>query len=318
MVKTPVLFITFARPEYARKTFEGIKAAKPQKLYFYSNKGRVEKEGEIERNDIIRSYVNEIDWECELKIWFRDECVNAYDSLKGAISWLFENESQGIILEEDCVPTLAFFSFVDCMIEKFKDNKDVWYISGDNFYDLNPSGTDYIFSRYHWMYGWATWSNRWNRIKWGDFNIQEFLDKKISYKLYKTKLQGRNREAQIYSIKDMLLKTNCWDYGFGLTIDYNMGFGAFPKTQLIHNIGLSGEHHGKPTTSFVNVKPQYTNDEYIIENEPSEVKADMEFDYQFHNIRRMSMSKRVIMWKKIIRFFLSENNIYKLKKRLKQ
>ena len=46
MVETPVLFITFVRPDYARQTWEGIKAAKPKTLYFYSNKGREEKEGE--------------------------------------------------------------------------------------------------------------------------------------------------------------------------------------------------------------------------------------------------------------------------------
>ena len=53
MVETPVLFITFVRSGYARQTWEGIKAAKPKTLYFYSNKGRAEKEGEIERNEEI-------------------------------------------------------------------------------------------------------------------------------------------------------------------------------------------------------------------------------------------------------------------------
>ena len=57
MVETPVLFITFARPDYARQTWDGIKAAKPQTLYFYSNKGRQEKEGEMEKNDEIRSFM---------------------------------------------------------------------------------------------------------------------------------------------------------------------------------------------------------------------------------------------------------------------
>lgn len=60
MVETPVLFVTFVRPDYARQTWEGIKATKPKTLYFYSNKGRAEKEGEVERNNEIRSYINEI------------------------------------------------------------------------------------------------------------------------------------------------------------------------------------------------------------------------------------------------------------------
>ena len=70
MVETPVLFVTFVRPDYARQTWEGIKATKPKTLYFYSNKGRAEKEGEVERNNEIRSYINEIDWDCDLHIFF--------------------------------------------------------------------------------------------------------------------------------------------------------------------------------------------------------------------------------------------------------
>ena len=51
MVKSPILFITFVRPEYARYSWNAIKEAKPEKLYFYSNKGRIDKEGEIEKNN---------------------------------------------------------------------------------------------------------------------------------------------------------------------------------------------------------------------------------------------------------------------------
>lgn len=289
MVETPVLFITFVRPDYARPTWDGIKAAKPKKLYFYSNKGRAEKEGEVERNNEIRSYISEIDWECELHTFFREECVNIYDSIRSAISWLFENEEQGIILEEDCVPTKAFFSFVDQMIEKFKYEKKVWYISGDNFYNLNPSGNDYIFSRYHWMYGWATWRDRWNSIKWGDFGVERMLNDRVCDKLYKTKRQCRNRELQIRKTKDMVLNTNCWDYAFGYTIDQHLGFGVFPTHQLIHNIGIAGEHHRKPKVTFINAQPSYPSDTYVVIKDYPRCECDMDYDYQYHKIRRKAI-----------------------------
>lgn len=84
------LFIAFARPEYARKSFNAIKAAKPKKFYFYSNKGREGHGDELERNEQVRSMLKEVDWDCELHTWFRDECVDVYTSLWGAINWLFE------------------------------------------------------------------------------------------------------------------------------------------------------------------------------------------------------------------------------------
>ena len=81
----PVLFICFARPEYARRTFEAIKKNKPHKLYFYSNKGREEYGDEMQRNDEVRNLINEVDWNCDLHKWFREECVNVYESVHSAI-----------------------------------------------------------------------------------------------------------------------------------------------------------------------------------------------------------------------------------------
>lgn len=219
MVETPVLFVTFVRPDYARQTWEGIKATKPKTLYFYSNKGRAEKEGEVERNNEIRSYINEIDWDCDLHIFFREECVNVYDSLRGAIDWLFDNEERGIILEEDCVPTKAFFSFVDQMIEKFKEDKRVWCISGDNIIKQNPSGYDYMFSHLHAMYGWASWRDRWRMVNWDHLYIKETIDEHIYYRLFKTKEQAKAKEKALSNMEDMLYRTKCWDYIFGLCMD---------------------------------------------------------------------------------------------------
>ena len=68
MVQSPVLFITFSRPEYARQTWESIKLAQPKVLYFYSNKARADRVEEQERNDEIRSYIKEINWDCDADV----------------------------------------------------------------------------------------------------------------------------------------------------------------------------------------------------------------------------------------------------------
>ena len=67
---TAVLFETFARPQYARQVFDQIKKAKPKKLYFYSNKARVDRPDEVRNNEEIRSWVKEVDWDCELHTFF--------------------------------------------------------------------------------------------------------------------------------------------------------------------------------------------------------------------------------------------------------
>mgnify|MGYP003207438322 CR=1 FL=1 len=294
MVETPVLFVTFVRPDYARQTWEGIKATKPKTLYFYSNKGRAEKEGEVERNNEIRSYINEIDWDCDLHIFFREECVNVYDSLRGAIDWLFDNEERGIILEEDCVPTKAFFSFVDQMIEKFKEDKRVWCISGDNI-KQNPSGYDYMFSHLHAMYGWASWRDRWRMVNWDHLYIKETIDEHIYYRLFKTKEQAKAKEKALSNMEDMLYRTKCWDYIFGLCMDQYHALTVQPKEHLVKNIGVTGQHHTKAKVSQYNCEPNPSAEEYVIAKEPPFVFADFEHDYLTYCqlLRKPSFFKRV-------------------------
>ena len=295
MVETPVLFVTFVRPDYARQTWEGIKATKPKTLYFYSNKGRAEKEGEVERNNEIRSYINEIDWDCDLHIFFREECVNVYDSLRGAIDWLFDNEERGIILEEDCVPTKAFFSFVDQMIEKFKEDKRVWCISGDNIIKQNPSGYDYMFSHLHPMYGWASWRDRWRMVNWDHLYIKETIDEHIYYRLFKTKEQAKAKEKALSNMEDMLYRTKCWDYIFGLCMDQYHALTVQPKEHLVKNIGVTGQHHTKAKVSQYNCEPNPSAEEYVIAKEPPFVFADFEHDYLTYCqlLRKPSFFKRV-------------------------
>lgn len=295
MVETPVLFVTFVRPDYARQTWEGIKATKPKTLYFYSNKGRAEKEGDVERNNEIRSYINEIDWDCDLHIFFREECVNVYDSLRGAIDWLFDNEERGIILEEDCVPTKAFFSFVDQMIEKFKEDKRVWCISGDNIIKQNPSGYDYMFSHLHAMYGWASWRDRWRMVNWDHLYIKETIDEHIYYRLFKTKEQAKAKEKALSNMEDMLYRTKCWDYIFGLCMDQYHALTVQPKEHLVKNIGVTGQHHTKAKVSQYNCEPNPSAEEYVIAKEPPFVFADFEHDYLTYCqlLRKPSFFKRV-------------------------
>ena len=280
MVETPILFITFARPEYARQTWEGIKAAQPKTLYFYSNKGRAEKDGEVERNNEIRKYINEIDWKCDLHTWFREECVNAYDSIRGAVDWLFENEECGIVLEEDCVPTKAFFSFVDQMIPKFRNEPKVWCISGDNYLDKSLSGYDYFFSHYHWMYGWASWANRWHQIDWDNIDINPLIQNHKCHSLYKYKIQGYLRERQLKRTIDFVKQTKCWDYAFGYLIDINEGLTVHPAFNLIHNIGVCGENHNSKKENRVNIKPTYNSNVYIVNKTPPTICADRDYDFK--------------------------------------
>lgn len=282
MVETPVLYITFARPEYASQSFAAIKAAKPKKLYFYSNKARDEKSDEVQRNLEVRSYLNQIDWECDVKTWFREEYVDVFTSIWGAIDWIFTNEEQAIIIEEDVVTCPAFWHYMDYMIPKFKANKKVWMISGDNpTPEYNPGNQSYFASRFCEIYGWASWKDRWDSLdremkQWPEFNkTKEFknywgtwIQRKLQYFWF----------DQVYRLRPAF---DPWDFIFNYSMCMHNGFCIMPHVNLVSDIGVNGANHQSMETAL---RIMTNEDSFDFSNEPSILRFtsyDNRFFYKY-------------------------------------
>lgn len=107
---TPVLFLIFNRLDTTKQVFSVIQKVKPKKLYIASDGPRNSRGGEKEIVNSVREYVlDNINWDCEIKTLFRDENLGCKNAVSSAITWFFQNEEQGIILEDDCLPDLSFF-----------------------------------------------------------------------------------------------------------------------------------------------------------------------------------------------------------------
>ena len=271
MVNTPVLFETFARPDYARKAFDAIKNAKPRSLYFYSNKARLDRPDEIKRNDEIRAFVKEIDWSCELHTFFRDEYVDVFTSLWGSLDWFFSNVDEGIVLEEDCVASLAFFDYCDKLLPQFRDEKRVRLISGDNFTpEFSPKGYDFFYSRYMHIYGWASWKNRWDSMdremrNWGDVKknkIRQYFSDWMPSAYYRFILEGTYNKP--YNSKS-------WDCVTLYDMIRNNEYAIVPTVNLVDDIGNIGAN--AEVYSGLRVLEKYEIDTYSTIRFPDEISV---------------------------------------------
>ncbi|MGC8567609.1 MAG: hypothetical protein ACP5M8_08220, partial [Caldisphaera sp.] len=121
-LESPVLYTVFNRLDIVEKAFGQIRKAKPKKLYIAQDGPRPHVSDEKEKILKVREYIlSNIDWDCEVKTLFREENLGINKAIPGAIDWFFENEEQGIILEEDIYMSLSGFLFLEKMLNKFKD-----------------------------------------------------------------------------------------------------------------------------------------------------------------------------------------------------
>ena len=158
----PVLFLIFNRPETTIQVFSAIKKAQPNRLYIAADGPRPEYPDEVNHCKIARTIATNVDWDCEVKTLFRDQNLGCRLAVSQAIDWFFEQEPEGIILEDDCLPNQSFFWFCKELLEKYRNETRIMHIGGTNFqFGKNRTNYSYYFSRYAHIWGWASWRREW-------------------------------------------------------------------------------------------------------------------------------------------------------------
>lgn len=234
-ITTPVALVVFNRLDCVMQVFETIKAAKPQKLYIISDGARVQKKGEDQKVQAVRNYIeNNINWDCQVKYNYADKNMGSKYRIYSGINWVFEQEEQAIILEDDCVPSPDFFRYCQELLQLYADNDRIWIISGKNVLRKQKSNEQYFFSRFPETWGWATWKRAWKQI---DIEMETWplarKEKSVRYAYDSFSYRCYLREAD-YQVR---AKRDAWDIPWRYSMHLRHGIGIVPHENMISNIG---------------------------------------------------------------------------------
>lgn len=233
-MKVPVLLITYKRLGALKEVLKSISQYEPDKIYIFSDGPRSAEE--FYSIDSVRKYLlTSIQWQCQIHTNFQDKNLGCKYGPQTAISWFFEAEDRGIILEDDTVPNNSFYDFVEEMLTKYEFDFRIWNISGTNRYSRKINNTEYSYYMSHFAYtwGWATWASRWKLHLSKMATFIEDSENVQSTEFNKTTIDCWINLA-IKSYKDQL---DAWDYMWSLRIFLENGLSIVPSTNLIEYIG---------------------------------------------------------------------------------
>lgn len=252
---TAVLLILFNRPDTALHALNAIRQSESQRLYVAADGPRPEKPGEFELCQRTRDVVNKVDWACEVKTLFQDYNHGCARGVSCAITWFFEHESEGIILEDDCIPHPDFFRFSQIMLNKYRNQKNISMISGTNFLqDIIRAEHSYYFSAFSNVWGWASWRDRWNGFTLSfTEEAKEEIQSTIRLQMPK-KHQTLLMQNWLHEIQRGTLDS--WAIPFAL---YNMCLNRLsivPTQNLVSNIGFGPDatHTVQPAQGISHLK----------------------------------------------------------------
>lgn len=236
-MKTAIALIIFNRPKQTKQVIDALRQIKPTKIYVVADGPRNEKE-KIRCKE-TRDIIEQIDWKCDVKKKYSDKNLGCGINESLGLDWVFENEDQAIILEDDCLPHPSFFPFCEELLEKYRDTNSVMHISGNFFHQKNRRFNDknsYYASILPHVWGWATWKRAWNKY---DYDMNLWPDAKKNNKLVEW---FKNPAAYEYwsKIWDEYRNNNVnnYDARWVFACMINNGICINPTVNLITNIGF--------------------------------------------------------------------------------
>ena len=236
---TPLLLIVWRRPNTIRQVINAIRPFAPTRLFVASDGPNPTRPEEAKKVLATREVIEHgIDWPCEIKRLYSDVNQGCSVGPIRAISWFFDQVTEGIILEDDCVPHPEFLSYCTVLLERYRYDTRVWCISGNNCQEGQWRGEgSYYFARIPLTWGWATWRRCWQEydaklLAWPRLRDSGYLNN-----IFHDKLE-RNYWSQKWQLTYELKEVSWWDYQWCLLCIGNGGLSIEPNHNLVKNVGF--------------------------------------------------------------------------------
>ncbi len=273
----PILLLGFNRPDFMANQIASIKPLRPRRLYVAVDGPRANRSGESEYCCKVRECVKLVDWPCEVKTLFRENNLGCKYGVSTAISWFFENEEYGIILEDDIKVTGDFLRFASEMLERYKHDTRIGAINGFNFFNLqSDKSVSYHFSAHMDVWGWASWRRVWNQYDVEVAGHEEEYMKAIDNSAATPYMRNVYRKFLV----DVNNGLSTWDVQLSLLFLSRHMLSIVPRERLVTNAGIADER-ATHTGGYVYWNDMWadigTTDFPLVH--PLEVSCDKKADY---------------------------------------
>lgn len=234
----PLLLLIFNRPETTRHVINALRSVRPRYLFVAADGPRVSNHNDIENTKLAREIATRIDWPCEVKTLFREENMGCRRAVSSAIDWFFDQVEEGIILEDDCVPSPSFFTYAEELLDRYRYDHRVMVIGAQHFHGMStPSPYSYLFSGRIYCWGWGSWRRAWRHY---DRDMCLWPALRESNWLLGVGIGSQQFQRYWNNIFDRAYagEIDSWAYRWAFSCWVQSGLTIVPAVNLVTNIGF--------------------------------------------------------------------------------
>jgi hypothetical protein len=253
----PIVLFVYNRPYHTKQTIEALQKnelANKSELFIYSDAPKnIEAKKSV---DEVREYIKGINGFKQVTIIEREKNWGLANSIIDGVTNIVNRYGKIIVLEDDLVTSQYFLKFMNEALEFYKDEENVWSITGFS-YPLNIS-KKYKFSTFLYprasSKSWAIWKDKWKKV--------EFDEKKIinlySLKLIQESTKPYGKDLYNIFIKQLDKKLDSWAIRYVINQILKKGNTVYPICSFVDDIGDNfGTHANNSLKHKVNICNKY-------------------------------------------------------------
>lgn len=227
------LLFTYHRSYHTGKVLKALKenTIAPQKLLVFQDGLKPDEDGGEWKK--VNQLIKSIDW-CDTEIIVSNYNKGLADSIVSGITYAFQRYDAVIVLEDDCVASPCYMQFMIQGLEKYKEMKRIYSVSGYGwpiFLDKDQFDA-YSCGRVSTL-GWGTWKDRWK-----DFKKDTDILKRIKTDPVKSKnLLTWGKDLEVMLAETIRGQCDSWGVYWALNVIENNGICINPYISLIEYIG---------------------------------------------------------------------------------
>lgn len=250
MQYAPIIIFAFNRLDTIKSCVEALRKnpeSKDSDLYVYVDGARANVNGEEAKVARVREFAKTITGFKNITLKFCDSNKGLAKSIISGTTEVIEKYGKVIVLEDDLVAAPGFLSYVNRMLEAYREDQRVMQITGycAKIRNHKKYHADYFLSGRASSWSWATWEDRWKTVDWKVLDYDELLNDKSKQKAFCE--YGSDLFGMLKGWHDG--RNNSWFIRFDYSMHKQGRYCIAPIRSLIRNDGF-GE--GATHTSVYN------------------------------------------------------------------
>ena len=239
MSYAPIVLFVFNRPEHTLKTIVSLSAnilAPHSDLFVFCDGPRTDSDGE--KVDAVRGLVDQIVGFKSVNIYKKSTNQGLANSVIAGVSEVLAKFGNVIVLEDDLQFSPHFLTYMNEALVRYHCDTSVFSIGGWSPPIEPPSGysaQSYLSYRCC-TWGWASWSDRWNKVDWQVHGFEGFMQDEERVRLFN---RGGDDMSAILKLQ-MEGKISSWGIRWDYAHFVNKAYCFRPVSSIVGNTGNDG------------------------------------------------------------------------------